>query len=109
MKDTLLCAAVGTASNHNGLEGSTVCSGFGTVSEKTKEAICVKRNTRALSLNQCCCGKAISILYSECVSAALVIQHAKRMRPVILSYVASLALAYFPTLPNKRHDFRKES
>ena len=82
-----------------------MCSRFG---EKTKQAIYVKHNTRARSLNQCCCGKAISIIYSECVSAALVIQHAERLRRVILSYVAGLALAYFPTLSHKLHYFWKK-
>jgi hypothetical protein len=42
----------------------------------------------------------------ECVSVVLVIQHAKLMRRVILSSVASLAPQHFPTLSHKRHDFR---
>jgi hypothetical protein len=43
-----------------------------------------KRNIEAHSCNRCCRAKAISITYSECVSVALVIQHAKRMRRIIL-------------------------
>jgi len=39
---------------------------------------------------------------------ALVIQHTKRMRRIILSPVASLSLQYFSTLSHKRHDFRRE-
>jgi hypothetical protein len=48
-------------------------------------------NIEARSRNSCCRGKAISITYSECVSVALDIQHAKRMRRIILSYVVCLA------------------
>jgi len=34
-------------------------------------------NIEARSRNRCCSGKTISITYSECVSVALVIQHAR--------------------------------
>ena len=54
-----------------------------------------KRNIEARSRNHCCTGKAISITYCQCVSVALVIQHAKRMRRIILSSVACLAVPYF--------------
>ena len=43
---------------------------------------------------------------SMCI-LALVIRHAKRMRHIILSSVASPALQYFPTLSYKRRGFRK--
>jgi hypothetical protein len=65
-----------------------------------------KRNIEARSHNLCCRGKTISITYSECVSVALVIQHAKRMSRIILSAAANPALPYFYTLSHKRHNFR---
>jgi hypothetical protein len=40
----------------------------------------VQRNIEARSRNHCCRGKAISITYFECVSLALVTQHAKLIR-----------------------------
>jgi len=53
------------------------------------------RNTGARSRDHCCRGKSIGITYSVCVSVALVIQHAKRMRRIILSPAACLALPYY--------------
>jgi hypothetical protein len=50
----------------------------------------------------------MSITYSERVFVALVIQHAKRTRRVVLSPVASPALQYFSTLSHKRHDLKKK-
>jgi hypothetical protein len=45
--------------------------------------------------NHGCCGKGISITYSECVLLALLTQHAKRMRRFILSPVVSLNTIFF--------------
>jgi len=60
-----------------------------------------------LSPNHYCRGKVINIRYSECVSVALFVQHAKRMRHTILSSAAFLAVQYFRTLSHKRHHFRE--
>ena len=68
-----------------------------------------KRNIQPRSLNHCCRWKAISIIYSACVSVALVIQHGKGMRCIILITVACLRLPYFSTSFHKQHNFRKKS
>jgi hypothetical protein len=52
--------------------------------ERTREAMYFLCNFDARSHNPCCRGEAISITYSECVFVALVIQHAKRMRRIIV-------------------------
>ena len=51
-------------------------------------------NMQACSRNSCCSGKAISILYSECVSVALVIRHAKRIRRMILSSILIMMMVW---------------
>jgi hypothetical protein len=65
-------------------------------------------NIEKRSRDHCCRDKAISIAYSEYVSVALVIQHAKRMRRIILPSVARVVLKTFSTLSHKRHDFQKK-
>jgi hypothetical protein len=44
----------------------------------------VSRNNEALLWNHCCCAEAICIAYSECMFVALVIQHAMRMRHIVV-------------------------
>jgi hypothetical protein len=66
-----------------------------------------KPKIEARSRNHGCRTKAISITSSECVSVALVIQHAKCMCRITLSSVPSLAIQYISTLSHKCHDFRE--
>jgi len=46
--------------------------------------------------------------YNNRVSVILVTQHTKRMRRVMLSFVACLWLSQFSTLSNKQHHFRNK-
>ena len=58
---------------------------------------------RNISRNHCRRGEGISITYSECVFVALDIQHAMRMRHIVIFCLP--ALQFFSTLTHKRHDF----
>ena len=57
-----------------------------------------KSDNEPRSRNHCYRGNARSVTNSECSSVALVIQHAKRMRRIILASVACLVLPYFSPL-----------
>jgi len=57
------------------------------------------RNIKARSCHHCCSGKAISISYYECVLVALGIQHAMRLRHIVICGLP--ALQYFSTLSKK--------
>ena len=58
-------------------------------------------NTEAHSHNRCHRGKTLNITYSERVLVALVIQHAMRMRRIILSSVVCPAVPYFSILSRR--------
>jgi hypothetical protein len=62
----------------------------------------------AVTCSQYCSGQAVRITYSECVSVALVTQHATRMRRIILPSVTCPTVPYLSTLSHKRHDFAFE-
>jgi predicted transcriptional regulator len=52
--------------------------------------------------------KTTVITNSKCVSVALFIQHAKRMRRIIMPSVAYLAVPYPSIMNNTRHNFFKK-
>ena len=54
----------------------------------------VQRNTETRSRNHCCTGKAITIMYYECVSVALLIQHAKSMRRIVICGLSGFTIFF---------------
>jgi hypothetical protein len=99
--DMLVLPSTGASRYHN-------CCIDGGISPEYFRYNLVYCNVEARSCNYRCRGEAKIITYSECVSVALVIQHAKRMRRSMLSSVACQALSCFPPLSHKRQDFRKK-
>ena len=59
--------------------------------------------------NHCCREEAVIITYYKCVSVALVINHAKRMRRFILSTASCPVLPYFSTYLIKGTIFEKKN
>jgi hypothetical protein len=66
-------------------------------------------NIEARSCNHCCRGNAMSITHSECVFIALGMQHAMRMRRIVLPSVVCPAVPHFPHYLINGTIFGKES
>ena len=66
----------------------------------------VEHKDVALSSNRCCSGKAMTITYCECVFVALGIQHAMRIRHIVICGLT--ALQSCSTLCHKRHDLKEK-
>ena len=54
----------------------------------------IKRNNEARRSKHCCCGKAISNIYYECVFVALHIQHAMRKHHVVICDLSGSPIFY---------------
>jgi len=59
------------------------------------------------SRNQCCCGKAVSILYSDGGSVNLSYPACKAHAPNYIAICGLSVSTIFSTLYRKRHDLRK--
>ena len=77
--------------------------------QQTRQAIYLQRIFEARWWNHCCSGKEISITYSEWVFVALVIQHAKHMRHIVICVLSCSTIYIFLALSHKRHDFTKRN
>ena len=69
--------------------------------------MCVYRNVEARSCNHRCIGKSISGTYSEGAFVALGIQHAMRMRRIVICSLPGSTVFFAHS--HKRHDLKKKS
>jgi hypothetical protein len=78
-----------------------------TSTKKDRQCTC-NITLRRIGITSVAVQKQLNITYSECAFVVLVIQHAKCMRRIILSFVACLDLPYFSTLSHTQYDCRKK-
>jgi hypothetical protein len=75
----------------------------------TRVAMYAERNIETHLCNHCCCRKAISVTYSECVYVALVIHPANCIHHIILSHVAPICLYHiFPHISLRARFWEKK-
>ena len=92
---------------HNNLGECGPCPVFALNKQWTRTTYVLVR-AEGRSRNHCYSGKAISITYSECVFVALVTQHARRIRRIILTSGPVWLCDNFSILSHKQQDIRGE-
>ena len=63
-----------------------------------------KSKIKVLYINHFCTGKAVGTTHSQCVFVALVIQHAVRVRHIVICDLTG-STTFFSTLSLKNNDF----
>jgi hypothetical protein len=77
---------------------------------ETRQTICLYRNIEALSLKYSRRGKSSKYcIFFDCVSLDIGMQHAQRMRHIILSSLAFLTVPYSFTVSHYRYEFRTKN